>query len=66
MKKVIESIRNFLNDETGATAIEYGLLVGLIAAVIVAVVGFLGTEINAKFQQVCTALKGSACVAPPA
>ncbi len=43
-------------DERGATAVEYGLLVALIAAVIVAVVGLLGTQINAAFQTVLDAM----------
>lgn len=38
--------------ESGATAVEYGLLVALIAAVIVAIVGTLGGEIKAAFQEV--------------
>ena len=42
--------------ERGATAVEYGLMVGLIAAVIITVVGLLGTRIAALFQEVLTAL----------
>jgi pilus assembly protein Flp/PilA len=38
--------------ERGATAVEYGLLVALIAAVIVAVVATLGTKINTAFTTV--------------
>jgi pilus assembly protein Flp/PilA len=37
-------------DERGATAVEYGLLVALIAAIIVGVVAILGTQIQAAFQ----------------
>jgi pilus assembly protein Flp/PilA len=36
----------------GATAVEYGLLVALIAAVIITVVGLLGSSIQAAFQKV--------------
>ena len=43
-------------DEKGATAVEYGLMVALIAAFIVAVVALLGQEINAAFQAVVNAL----------
>ena len=43
-------------DEDGATAVEYGLLVALIAAVIVTVVAALGTEITAAFQKIVTAI----------
>jgi pilus assembly protein Flp/PilA len=42
--------------EEGATAVEYGLLVALIAAVIVGLVATLGTRIAAAFQTVITAL----------
>jgi pilus assembly protein Flp/PilA len=38
--------------ETGATAVEYGLLVALIAAVIVVAVALLGTQVDAAFDKV--------------
>ena len=44
--------------ERGATAVEYGLIVALIAAVIVAVVALVGTEIRAAFQTVLDEMKG--------
>jgi len=44
------------NDERGATAVEYGLMVALIAAVIVGVVVILGTQISTAFQTVVDAL----------
>ena len=40
----------------GATAVEYGLIVALIAAVIVAIVGFLGDEILEAFTEVRDAI----------
>ena len=43
-------------EEQGATAVEYGMLVALIAAVIVAVVVVLGTQINDAFTKVKDAL----------
>jgi|SoimicmetaTmtHAB_FD_contig_51_2571781_length_487_multi_2_in_0_out_0_1 pilus assembly protein Flp/PilA len=43
-------------DERGATAVEYGLMVALIAAVIVTVVATLGTQVNAAFTTVSNAL----------
>ena len=39
-------------NEEGATAVEYGVLIALIIAVLVVVIGLLGTEINAAFQTV--------------
>jgi pilus assembly protein Flp/PilA len=47
------------HSEKGATAVEYGLIVALIAAVIVAVVGFLGTEIRDAFQDVLDAIEAA-------
>jgi len=45
-----------LDDEEGATAVEYGMLVALIAAAIVGIVLTLGTQIAAAFQSIVTAL----------
>jgi pilus assembly protein Flp/PilA len=39
-------------DEKGATAVEYGLMVGLIAVVIIAAVTLLGTDLKALFEQI--------------
>jgi pilus assembly protein Flp/PilA len=47
-------------DEKGATAVEYGLMVGLIAAVIITTVLLLGGQLNTLFQKVTTALSGVA------
>jgi pilus assembly protein Flp/PilA len=46
--------------ERGATAVEYGLLVGLIAVAIITTVGLLGGELNDLFDQVVDALPGAA------
>lgn len=43
-------------DDQGATAVEYGLIVALIAAVIVVVVGLLGTKVSSAFNAVLTAM----------
>ena len=45
-----------LRNENGATAVEYGLMVALIAAVIILTVTALGNQINAAFQAVVDAL----------
>jgi len=47
----------FANDESGATAIEYGLIAGLIGVVIIAAVTTMGTTINAKFTEIGSALQ---------
>jgi pilus assembly protein Flp/PilA len=49
-------IRNFINDESGATAIEYGLIAAGIAVVIIAAVGLLGTSLEGMFTTVGAAL----------
>jgi len=43
-------------EQKGATAVEYGLLVALIAAVLILVVTTLGTDIQAQFQKVVDAI----------
>lgn len=53
----MEKIRNFFKDESGASAVEYGLLVSLIACVIVLAVKSLGTTLNAKFTEADTQIK---------
>jgi len=45
--------------DRGATAVEYGLLVGLIAVAIIITVGLLGGRLNALFQSVLTSLGGA-------
>ncbi|CAN7684635.1 Flp family type IVb pilin [Bosea sp. LjRoot237] len=47
----------FAKDESGATAIEYGLIAALIAVVCIAIWGSIGTSLNTKFSAVNTALK---------
>ncbi|MEX5717738.1 Flp family type IVb pilin [Geodermatophilus maliterrae] len=47
-------------EEKGATAVEYGLLVGLIAAVIITLVATLGGQLAGLFEQVVEALPGDA------
>ncbi len=42
----------FIRDEEGATAVEYGLMVALIAVVIIAAVTFIGTSLNSTFSEV--------------
>jgi pilus assembly protein Flp/PilA len=56
----MNEITQFLREEKGAAAVEYGLLVALIAAVIVAVVATLGTRVKDSFIAVCNALTGGA------
>lgn len=49
-------ITRFWNDEEGATAIEYGLIAGLIAVAIIVGATALGTSLNEVFCKVATSL----------
>lgn len=51
------SILKFLKDESGATAIEYGLIAAGISLAIIAVVNGLGTNLNGKFTEINGSLK---------
>ena len=46
----------FVKDESGATAIEYGLIAGLISVVIVGTVATIGTDLGAVFTKISTEL----------
>ncbi|PZU94304.1 MAG: Flp family type IVb pilin [Chelatococcus sp.] len=50
----------FVKDESGATAIEYGLIAGLIAVVIIGAATTLGTNLSGLFTRISNALTGVA------
>ncbi len=50
-------IARFVKDESGATAIEYGLIAAGISLAIIAAVNGLGTNLNGKFTSINTSLK---------
>lgn len=50
------AVARLRDEERGATAVEYGLMVSLIAVAIIVVVGTLGTELTERFQQVVDAV----------
>ena len=52
-------ISRFLKDNSGATAIEYGLIAAGISVAIIAVVNGLGTSLNAKFTAITTSLNSA-------
>lgn len=54
---VTKKIQALATDESGATAIEYGLLAAFISVVIIATVTTIGTNLNGKFQSVANSLK---------
>ena len=53
----MQTFLTFLNDESGATAIEYGLIAALIAVVIIGAVTAVGTSLSTTFTSVSTGLK---------
>ena len=50
MNKLVSYTRNFLQEEDGVTAIEYGLIAALIAVVIIASVKLVGENLNVIFN----------------
>ena len=56
MEHHMKSLRRFLKNEDGATAIEYGLIAALIGVAIIAAVGLVGTELQNTFGEVSTKL----------
>jgi pilus assembly protein Flp/PilA len=54
MKKIL---KNFIADESAATAIEYGLIAAGISLAIIAIVNGLGTKLNTKFTSINSSLK---------
>lgn len=54
---MIRILRQFAKDQSGATAIEYGLIAAGIAVAIIATVQALGTQLNTTFSSVSSALK---------
>jgi pilus assembly protein Flp/PilA len=54
MTKIAAKLQTLLNKERGATAVEYGLMVALIAVVIIAAVSLLGNNLSTTFNNVAT------------
>lgn len=52
----MKNFKDFLEDEDGATAIEYGLIAGLIAVVIIAALTALGGNLKDSFNAIATAV----------
>lgn len=59
MDKLVLASRNFLREEEGVTAIEYGLIAALIAVAVIATVLLVGQQLNATFEKI------RACLASP-
>jgi pilus assembly protein Flp/PilA len=60
VKEIYKKICALVKEEGGATAVEYAIMAAFIAAVIIAVVGFLGTDVNDAFTTVETNIDNQA------
>ena len=56
LTKMTKLIRRFCQDETGATAIEYGLIAALVAVVLIVALTALGSDLSNLFNQVGNSL----------
>lgn len=54
---MIKVFRNFITDDSGATAIEYGLIAALIAVVIIGAVTLVGSNLSTTFTTVAGSIK---------
>lgn len=56
MSKFINAVKNFKNDEDGATMVEYGLMLALIAIVCITAVALIGTNASTMFNNIAGSL----------
>lgn len=70
MNQIFLATRNFLRDEEGVTAVEYGLIAALIAVAVIATVYLVGQELDKTFKSIkeclVTPSTCGAVAAPPA
>ena len=59
MHKFMNELRKFVSDDSGATMVEYALMVALIAAVCVTAVTAVGTAVSGKFTAIATNIGGT-------
>jgi pilus assembly protein Flp/PilA len=57
MSLLTNLVRSLAREEDGATMVEYGIMVALIAAVCIVIIGTLGGQVNTAFTTVSNALK---------
>ena len=57
MKKLAQATKKFWKDESGVTAIEYGLIASLLAVAIAAGVGLVGTNLDSMFRGIAGQIK---------
>jgi pilus assembly protein Flp/PilA len=61
----MQAVRRHKKHDEGASAVEYGLLVAAIAAVIVVIVFALGSVVKSKFQSTCVTVDTNGQQTPP-
>lgn len=54
---MLQRVKFWKRDEEGATAVEYGIMVALIAVVIITAVGLLGGALESTFEDACDAIE---------
>ena len=54
---MIKSLKAFVGNESGATAIEYALIASFIAVALVGILTSLGTKLSSEFSEISSALK---------
>ena len=59
MSQFATKVLDFLKEEDGPTAVEYAVMLALIVVVCLAAVGTIGTNANAKFEEVGAAIAGN-------
>ena len=64
MRKLLGTLRVLRRRDDGASAVEYGLLVALIAVIIAGTVAILGTTLQNKFSDTCKAVNNNADCTP--
>jgi pilus assembly protein Flp/PilA len=57
-------LKRLIHDEEGATAIEYGLIAGLVAVAIITALSLLGTSLDNLFTDVATQVEGATTAGP--
>ena len=58
---MVKAMVRFVNDEEGATAIEYGLIAALISVAIIIGAGLVGTAVNETFAELADKMGGKCC-----
>ncbi|WP_207263132.1 Flp family type IVb pilin [Pseudomonas sp. GW101-3H06] len=61
MQTIKASVVKFVKDEDGLTIVEYAVAGGLITVAVAAAFLALGTQVDAKIDALCAAVKGQAC-----